>query len=446
MKFLNLFVSCAQPHPSLPAAYARPPRWLWLLLLLISLAGIGNHELWTPDEPREAAITLAMRRSGELAIPRLAGEPFVEKPPLAYIAGAGILALGETLLGTTAALRLSSALWGLATLGVTFLLARRLAGPVTAAWSVAALALMPGFVQVTHWLLVDSALMFMIAAALWLLYEAYSRRRPPLLALAGIAAAGAFLVKGLIGPLIMGLGWLGLALSLARTGTWRYWLGRRSCLWHLIALMLFGLLTGIWMLALRMEGGPELWHEWFWDNHFGRFSGQARHLGHIRGPFYYVSALAVCLLPWLGYWFYGICQAWRRGRGLTERLLRGPWPLLLAWAGGGLLLLTVSSTKREIYLSMLMPALAIITGLLLRRPPPRWLHRYLLAWQGLALMILAAAVPAPLLGWLLGWCDWTFGLFWSLLALLALAAAWRIVRRATIPWLSRFLAVTALAY
>jgi 4-amino-4-deoxy-L-arabinose transferase-like glycosyltransferase len=50
----------------------------------VSFAGIASHSLWTPDEPRDAAIGKAMWASGDLAMPRLNGSPFLEKPPLAW--------------------------------------------------------------------------------------------------------------------------------------------------------------------------------------------------------------------------------------------------------------------------------------------------------------------------------------------------------------------------
>ncbi len=426
-----------------------------LLLGLISLAGIANHELWTPDEPREAAIALAMRRSGDPIVPRLAGAPFVEKPPLAYIVSAATLACLKPWLGPTAALRMSSAIWGLATLLATFMLARRLAGAKAAAWAAAALAVMPGFVHVTHWLLVDNALMFFITAAIWLLCESYLARRPAFLPLAGMAAAGAFLAKGLLGPIFIGLGWLGIMFHLFRSSkhaeppaaagpaiTRTRWTA-----WHILAALAALLIAGAWMAGLRWHGGPDLWREWFWDNHFGRFTGQARHLGHNRGPFYYIPALAAGGLPWLAAW---INAAWNAGR---RRLRQSPhpvpaaaWPVILAWGVGGLILLSLSSTKREIYLSTLWPCLGVLTGILLQTPPAGWVRRCLQAWQWLALAVMLAAAVVPAAAFAAGYLPGPAALAGSLAALPALAAAGLIWRRPDWPWPWRWLSITALAY
>lgn len=86
-----------------------PVRGVLILCLLISLAGISNHDLWTPDEPREAALALSMQRSGDYLVPRLAGEPFVEKPPLFYVVASAAIALLGPQVGHTTAVRLTSA-------------------------------------------------------------------------------------------------------------------------------------------------------------------------------------------------------------------------------------------------------------------------------------------------------------------------------------------------
>src|SRR5262249_32439221 len=58
---------------------SRPFVTLCLVGGFVSFVGISN-ELWTPDEPRDAAIGRAMWESGDWIIPRLNGAPFLEKP------------------------------------------------------------------------------------------------------------------------------------------------------------------------------------------------------------------------------------------------------------------------------------------------------------------------------------------------------------------------------
>ena len=50
--------------------------------LLLGLAPVFSHSLWTPDEPTGAGIGRAMADSGDWIVPRLNGKPFLEKPPL----------------------------------------------------------------------------------------------------------------------------------------------------------------------------------------------------------------------------------------------------------------------------------------------------------------------------------------------------------------------------
>ena len=51
---------------------------------LLFLAGLGKRPLRKSDEPRVAGIAAEMARSGELIVPRLNSEPFLEKPPLYF--------------------------------------------------------------------------------------------------------------------------------------------------------------------------------------------------------------------------------------------------------------------------------------------------------------------------------------------------------------------------
>jgi 4-amino-4-deoxy-L-arabinose transferase-like glycosyltransferase len=397
------------------------PRWLVAAALLITLAGLGFHDLWTPDEPREAALALAMSRGGDGIIPHLAGEPFVEKPPLYYDLAAAWLRVSPFSAPSAGWLRLISAFYALGTLAMLWLLARRLLGRAAAPLAVLVLATLPGFVHVSHWLLTDGALMFFVTAALAALAGAYLGGRPALLPVAGALAAAAFLTKGIIGPIFIAFGGLPLLLLAA---PWKRPIaalpnhgdsdgGREAgdetpgpritgvppctirpspsamLLYHLAALITFALPVAAWADAFWRSGGRALFMEWFWTNHFGRFSGAATQLGHINGPLFYLGALPLYLLPWLP------PIAWLLWRAVRQRALWRELAMPLAWGLGGALLLSLSATKREIYLAPLLPAFALLAAQGLQRLElrPQTLVRYAGVLVGLYLLALTIGEP-----------------------------------------------------
>src|SRR5579872_4394334 len=138
----------------------RAPRGLraavCLLLVLLSVAGAWNHELWTYDEPREAEIARAMYRSGNYGVGELNRRPFLDKPPL-FTAS---VALAYRLVGRPSVLagRLTVAAWSLATLLVTAWLARRLLGPGTGLLAALVLATSYRFYSISREILLDNGL------------------------------------------------------------------------------------------------------------------------------------------------------------------------------------------------------------------------------------------------------------------------------------------------
>ena len=101
---------------------------LLLLTLLVTISGQLDHDLWTPDEPRVAAIMAAMGDRGDYIVPYLGDEPFVEKPPLYFAIGSIFFQLFAGLIGDTQSLRLMNIFFALGTLGFIYLLAERLCG------------------------------------------------------------------------------------------------------------------------------------------------------------------------------------------------------------------------------------------------------------------------------------------------------------------------------
>jgi 4-amino-4-deoxy-L-arabinose transferase-like glycosyltransferase len=197
------------------------------------------------------------------------------------------------------------------------------------------------------------------------------------------------------------------------------------------------------MLALRRYGGPELWREWFWNNHFVRFTGQAVQLGHRNWAGYYLAVLPLYILPWLAAWLIGLGGAARR---LWRKESPGlDWTFLFWWGLGGLLLLTLSSTKREIYLAPLLPAFALMAVPALREPVSagvRWAGKI---WTWLVLAALALLIVAPVLGVGLGVPAKERHLY-ALVALGFSAIAGIAFFQRNQPWLRTLLLITALGY
>ncbi len=357
--------------------------------------GVFNRDLWTPDEPRVAAISIEMSQTGNIVVPHFLGKPFVEKPPLYFAVAAGSIRLIGSVVGNTGAVRLTSALWGVGALLMTFLLARRLVGRDCAVLAALILATMAGFVKHTHWIRVDAALLFFVVAAVWSLSEVYLAERPWFCLSAGLFTAGAFLSKGMIGLVFIAVAWLGLIIP---------WLARQRrekerlelfVLHHFLCFLTFVSLAGAWMIMFRKIGGPELWHEWFWNNHVGRLLGTAS-LGHKHSgkPFYYVEGVATESLPWaplLVIWGAYCYRDLRKNRALSPSRV-----FLLTWSIGSILFLTMSSTKRHLYLLPLFPAFAIICADALGEGLPRWCTRLCMIWIGFCAVALLVLTMFPL--------------------------------------------------
>src|SRR6185503_19475473 len=102
----------------------------WIIL------GLVGHEPWKPDEAYTFGLVWHILETGEWLVPTLAGEPFVEKPPLFFWTAA----------------RLASGFYVALTLWFTWLASgRRTAAAVLLAGSV-------GYLQHAHQLVTDNAL------------------------------------------------------------------------------------------------------------------------------------------------------------------------------------------------------------------------------------------------------------------------------------------------
>ena len=155
-----------------------------LAAMVVLLFGITDHEAWTPDEPRETLMSQDMARGSSWVVPQLAGEPFVEKPPLYYwTVASAIRNLPNTLNPAHVARGVSAACGMLILLMLVWFVSSF--GSWRSAWLAAAiLGTMTGFLELTHWIRIDSVLCAAVTGAAFAGIAGIARGRAVLIVLA----------------------------------------------------------------------------------------------------------------------------------------------------------------------------------------------------------------------------------------------------------------------
>src|SRR5713226_2966522 len=334
------------------AANLQMDKRLLFLFLVLSWLGFGlvGHDPWKPDEAYTWGLVYNMVQTGDFVIPRLAGEPFMEKPPLYFITAAISARLFSPWLALHDAGRLASGFYiGLALLFV-WLTARELWGRSYGRLAVLILIGCFGVLVVSHEMITDTALLAGHAIALYGL--SLSLRRAVLAGvMTGTGVGIGFLSKGLLCPGFIGLTALFLPLFFR---PWRTRIYFRSLAIALLAALPWLL---VWPYSVY-QYAPSLFWEWLWINNLGRFFGFA-HLGPANEPGFYLKTLLWYAWPaWpLAFWVL-----WRRRNEIRQM---PQMQLLITAFLVMLLVLSLSADGQNLYaLPILLPlALLACAGL-----------------------------------------------------------------------------------
>ena len=324
----------------------------WLLALLCAVwlcTGLIGHDPWQPDDAYSFGLVYHILQSGDWLVPTLAGERYLDQPPLFFITAAFSARIFSPLLALHDGARLASGFYTALTLLFIGLSGRELFGSGRG-WTAAIILIgCLGMLVRSHELITDLALLTGCAMAL---YGYVLSRRSTFWAgmLIGNGIGIGFMAKGMIAPMLFVL----ISAALLSFHAWR----SRSFLVSLGIALLFALpwLT-VWPFLLYQRS-PELFMEWFWTLNLGRWFNHIQG-GHYAKPFYYLK-----ILPWFS-WPALPLAAWAVWEARRRVLQEAEFQLLLVSFCVMLLILSVAPSVKEVFaLPMLLPLALLATGVL----------------------------------------------------------------------------------
>jgi len=323
---------------------------LALCATLLFLVGLEYSHLWGSDEPRVAGIAAEMGRSGDMVVPRLNGEPFLEKPPLYFWAASTIFnLLGEN----TYTARLPSALAAICGVALVFFLARSMGfSALTAFISAFILASSTGYWDIGRKCIIDMMLCLFTTCAVVCFFQASRSSPRRMLWSTGfvLSLSCAVMTKGLVG-LAIPLSALSVWLLIEKSFSLRAWgllsIGSVLCL----------IPVAIWIWFLYNSLGWDAVYEVAWTNNFARFTGT--HQSHIKPFYFYIIRFPKNFFPWVLFLPLALIFHLRK---IREWNMHSSSLFFVAWLGIPFILLSLSAGKRDLYLLPLYPAAALFVG------------------------------------------------------------------------------------
>lgn len=368
---------------------------LVVAVIALFLPAAGLRDWWYPDEPDVALPAIEMQARGDWVVPTHNGNAWLDYPPLAFWGGRlmGLVSGAITPFGT----RLPMVLFACLLVVATVCAGWRLLDQRKALIAGIILIATPIFWYHVTNLQVDLGYAAFQAAGLALYIAGDARSGMPGVWYR-IAAFACF------GVAILGKGPLGVLLPGLILTCWHAWNREWRRLLELAPLSLAALVVALpWYLLLCNRLGTDFVLNELYLQNFDRFGKSNRGHGE-KGAFYYFISLLYDLGLWAALILPALWSGFRNRRGDRS------WRLLVIWTIAPLLFFTLASTKRNVYLLPIYPAVALLIADWLVRAETGWQW----AWQNWSARIVAGVLLVAGVVLLAAACLWPALCAWLL--------------------------------
>jgi len=328
--------------------------WLFLLVFaVLLLVGSSLRDLWNPDEPRFAQVGKEMLESNEYIVPTRNGEVYTDKPPAYFWISLGSAKIFSNGKMNSFTARFPSTIAALLSLLLVVWMGNKMFGAPAGWFAMFVLATTHRFWWQAAFAQLDMLLTFFIFSALcsfWFVRstaEQTTKHKFILWSAFYFSLAGGFLTKGPIGILIP----CGIIFFFL---LWEKSLPYLLKMWIPLGLFILLAIGGSWVWGAYQQAGSEYLYEHFIRHNFIRYTEP---WGHIRPIYYYLYNFPFDCLPWIFFLPLAIISLYRQKKSLSSSNR-----FLIVWFALIFLFFSLSSSKRNLYLLPLYPAMALFLG------------------------------------------------------------------------------------
>lgn len=317
-------------------------RALLVLSAILLFVDLGGSSIWDANEAFYVETPRQMVLTGDFVSPSFNGQPRFNKPVLSYWVVAGFYkVLGVSVTSE----RIAIAFGTLMLIAATYVIGRTVAKRETGVLAALIVASAPRVMLWSRRIFIDIYFASFLAVALMalVLVRAHPDQRRRYLVLMYVALGLAMLTKG---PVALVLPGLVLFVYLLWTRT----LGDLRSMMLPAGLVIIAAIVAPWYVLDYQRHGWTHIYEFFVGENVGRYT-ETVGLQH-RGPLFYIPVLLTDLFPWSLFLPAALWAAWRARSAQTR--------LLIVWIAAFVGVFSLSSTKQDLYVFPIVPAVAVL--------------------------------------------------------------------------------------